>query len=138
VQPFNRFPEGVRYAHLGHREDGILCSWASVAKVPAFHCCGFWTLSDPVNGSYEICPVCLHDRLRPTLRTFEIVAGETEELPRGDVRDLWHPAALAAKDVEVAAYEAQVTNEVYKACHALEALLVLDPPPRIEPNSQPG
>jgi hypothetical protein len=22
------------------------------------HCCGFWTLSDPQSGSYEICPVC--------------------------------------------------------------------------------
>lgn len=21
-------------------------------------CCGFWTLRDPANGSYEICPVC--------------------------------------------------------------------------------
>lgn len=77
------------------------------------------------------------DRLRPTLQTFEIVAGETEELPRGDVGDLWHPAALAAKDVEVAAYEAQVTNEVFNACRSLEALLVLDPPPRTKPNSQP-
>jgi Cysteine-rich CPCC len=22
------------------------------------HCCGFWTLSDPQSGSYEVCPVC--------------------------------------------------------------------------------
>lgn len=237
-----RFPEGVRYAYLDYLGRYPVLMGVR-GKGSGFPCrsCGFWTLSDPVNGSYEICPVCFweddpvqnedpeyqggansvslttarrnyvahgacdqefvgnvrapkveeipsfrswtqdpekqaalergirsalletaramlsgklgvidgcsaiaclasgmeDDRLRPTLQTFEIVAGETEELPRGDVGDLWHPAALAAKDVEVAAYEAQVTNEVFNACRSLEALLVLDPPPRTKPNSQP-
>ena len=38
------------------------CAWASAAAIWANEapcpCCGYLTLEDPKNGSYEICPVC--------------------------------------------------------------------------------
>ena len=58
-----------------------------------------------------------------TLRTFEVVAGEIDDLPVGETRQLCSPDVLRVKDAESAAYEHRVRSVVQNACHQLETYL---------------
>jgi len=64
--------------------------------------------------------------LDEALRFFVIVAGETDELPTGDARELWAPEALQVKDAEAADYERRVRSDVYDACRRLTQLLEVE------------
>jgi hypothetical protein len=57
------------------------------------------------------------------LRTFEVVAGETDEFPTGETRKLWHPELLKAKDAEATDYENRIRSEVQNACRQLKECL---------------
>jgi hypothetical protein len=61
--------------------------------------------------------------LNVTLRTFEVVAGETDEFPTGETRKLWHPELLKVKDAEATDYENRIRSEVQNACRQLKRYL---------------
>lgn len=50
---------------------------------------------------------------------FRLVDSETDDVPMGDVRSLWDPRALAAKDQAVAEYLERVRPLVLEACERL-------------------
>jgi hypothetical protein len=47
------------------------------------------------------------------------VDSETDDLPVGQARGHWDPAALAVKDGESADYEATIRDAVLAACHSI-------------------
>ena len=58
------------------------------------------------------------------LRFFDIIAGEVDEFPLGEVRKDWAADALAAADRQFAEYEARMFDQITVACSSLtEALL---------------
>lgn len=62
--------------------------------------------------------------LADILRTFEVAAGEVDDLPTGDPRLLWVAEALKGKDLQAAEYEQRIRGEVETACRLLEKRLV--------------
>jgi hypothetical protein len=67
-----------------------------------------------------------HRRLRdfwadPDFSVLGVVDSETDDLPVGQVRAHWNPAALAVKDREIADYESKVRDAVLAACRSIHA-----------------
>jgi hypothetical protein len=60
------------------------------------------------------------------LRLFEGVASETDEYPRGLVRQEWAQDALALKDLELTLYVDRIRDQVLSACNELEISLAAD------------
>ena len=74
-------------------------------------------------GCLEIARIASRDCPAGPLRSIKAVASEVDELPRGSVRALWAPQALALKDAEWVFYEAQVRSSVLADCQRLIAEL---------------
>ena len=57
----------------------------------------------------------------PDFSVLGAVDSETDDLPVGQVREHWDPAALAVKDREIADYESTVRDAVLAACRSIRA-----------------
>jgi hypothetical protein len=57
----------------------------------------------------------------PDFSILGAIDSETDDLPVGQVRAHWNPAALAAKDREIADYESKVRDAVLAACRSIRA-----------------
>jgi hypothetical protein len=57
--------------------------------------------------------------MEPPLRSFVGVASETDDVPIGEIRDLWWPDALETIDRKVAKYESQVKGGAEKSAQHL-------------------
>ena len=55
----------------------------------------------------------------PDFSLLGAVDSETDDLPVGQVRGPWDPAALAVKDREMADYESRVRDAVLAACRSI-------------------
>ncbi|MFN7922078.1 MAG: CPCC family cysteine-rich protein [Bryobacteraceae bacterium] len=71
-------------------------------------------------------PLNLEGPLEDVVRHFTGVAGEIDDFPSGNTRDLWDAVPLAEKDAELREYERRVRSSVLNDCQQLEALLVKD------------
>lgn len=71
-------------------------------------------------------------RMRPDLVSRDdinlVVAidSETDHLPIGPVRQLWHPDSLAEKDRDIARYEEHCTEKMRSACERIRRTLLLE------------
>jgi hypothetical protein len=81
-------------------------------------------------GTFEGCSAIVsvafplnEPELNEALRFFEIVAGETDDLPTGETRKLWAPEALEARDGNAADYERKIRSDFHDACRLLKHLL---------------
>lgn len=65
-----------------------------------------------------------HDEsLDVIIETFDVVDSETEDLPVGEVRELWNADALKREDVRIARAEQLYRDCITEACLELVALL---------------
>ena len=83
-----------------------------------------------IEGAREIRRFCGghlgFDERDPDLNTFVAIASETDDLPIGDVRQHWAPAALAQKDAEITRCEAIYREAAFKAASHLIARFTRD------------
>jgi hypothetical protein len=76
---------------------------------------------DLIEGCRKLVPHLRAVGLRddPYAKAIVGVESETDEFPLGPERQNWDPAALAAKDLELAEYVARVREDVMVACRAI-------------------
>lgn len=71
-------------------------------------------------------PLLSGEPTEESLRTFDGVASEIDDMPIGEEKNLWSAAALAEADLRMAEYEATVRPSVIDACDRLEAKLLAE------------